>query len=301
MKRLSAIVLDNPMVAPAGDESCYVWCKAECDYTHVYSTECQELPRGMASSPVTLELFESLVPIASKSGGSRLNLRDSVPRQLAELSGDVFFRFFLHRTRRTTATPDADSDELLAEVWLHTSFMEDGRVELPRREIDVKLKSLPTPENFTMRFEFAGERGAAAAPAVGVALGAPPAGPPALPIEPPPLPTERFYHVAPDGSKEAYCDSDCLAIATARARGRPVVRLSDVQLPNGHVLEFEVRLGTSAVSSRWTEESWMKQGACTCTVDHRMIQVNIQSENSRLVVVEAGGSAPEPEGDDFDF
>jgi hypothetical protein len=123
-------------VAPAGgDDRYFVWCKVECDYKHIYSSGAQPLEPGGGGggggAVVTLDEFDALVPLhstqrtmsgSSSGGGSAVNLRDSVPRQEVELAGDVFVSFFLHRTRRATAAPNADSDELLAEVWLHTSF-----------------------------------------------------------------------------------------------------------------------------------------------------------------------------------
>ena len=60
----------------------------------------------------------------------------------------------------------------------------------------------------------------------------------------------QFFHIAPDGKREPYSVVDCRAISIARKKGEPKVRISDVNLPNGKVLEFEVRLGVHAVSSR---------------------------------------------------
>jgi hypothetical protein len=213
----------------------------------------------------------------------------------------------------------------------HRFLSGDGGVisstTLPRDEIDVKLKSLGVSDGFAMHFDFGGANSAyvtASTAAVGGGGGGGGGGrgqlglPPPLPsMPPPPLPAvERYFHVAPDGSRKPYSPDDCRAIAVARSQGRSAVRVGDVILPNGRgVLQFEVRFGANALSQRWTEESWMKQGACL--VEHRMIQVNLGSENTRLVVVAAAtaaaagdnsgqqqsvAAAPAPAADDdFDF
>ena len=56
-------------------------------------------------------------------------------------------------------------------------------------------------------------------------------------------------------------------------RGQSSVRISDVTLPNGTVLQFEVRFGDKAVSPRMPEPP-----------PSRMIQVNLASHNTRVVV-----------------
>ena len=73
-----------------------------------------------------------------------------------------------------------------------------------------------------------------------------------------------FFHIAPDGSHEPYSATDSTLIAKARASGQPFVKLSDVVLDTGEVLQFEVRFGGHAWSSR------MPQGCKT-----GMLQVNI--------------------------
>ena len=82
-----------------------------------------------------------------------------------------------------------------------------------------------------------------------------------------------FFHLAPDGTREPYSAADCKAISAARMRGLPSVRVSDVTLPNGKVLEFEVRLGSNAVSQRMPKPP-----------QSRMIQVNLGNENTRVVL-----------------
>lgn len=63
-------------------------------------------------------------------------------------------------------------------------------------------------------------------------------------------------------------------------RGQPSVRVADVTLQDGTVLEFEVRFGSHAISRRMPEPP-----------PSRLIQVNLASENTRVVVE----SMPEPE------
>ena len=118
------------------------------------------------------------------NGATASALTFAFPPDCAELRGDVHFRFFLHRTKRGTPAPDDDSDELLAEVrmlsscvsifccasvltgcptqiWIHSAFMGGvipalhvPGVELQRKDIDLRLKSLPVPEDIRMRFIF---------------------------------------------------------------------------------------------------------------------------------------------------
>ena len=96
----------------------------------------------------------------------------------------------------------------------------------------------------------------------------PAGGLPRMASEPP-----AFFHVAPDGAREPYSSADNKAIARARVRGQSSVRISDVTLPNGTVLQFEVRFGDKAVSPRMPEPP-----------PSRMIQVNLASHNTRVVV-----------------
>ena len=94
------------------------------------------------------------------------------------------------------------------------------------------------------------------------------------------LPT-RFAHINPDdGSEHSYSDADNALISDAKARGLPSVRLSDVVLPNGTVLRFEVRFqtDTSVAGSRRTEQTWGTRGSPT-----GMAQVNLDNENTRTV------------------
>jgi len=69
-----------------------------------------------------------------------------------------------------------------------------------------------------------------------------------------------------------YSAADNLLIAQARAAGKPSVRVSDVTLPTGKVLEFEVRFGSHAVSRRFTKPP-----------QTMMVQVNLGSDNTRVV------------------
>ena len=92
---------------------------------------------------------------------------------------------------------------------------------------------------------------------------------------PPPAP--EFVHIDPkDESEKAYSAEDNAAIAAARAAGSDTVRISDVVLPNGRVLHFEVRFGANAGSPK-TAKMW-PNGSPT-----GMAQVNIDDDNTRLV------------------
>ena len=91
----------------------------------------------------------------------------------------------------------------------------------------------------------------------------------------------QFFHIDPQGKREPYSSADCKAISAARKKGEPSVRISDVTLPNGSVLEFEVRLGVHAVSSRMLEPP-----------PSRMIQVNIATDKTRIVVESLGAPPP---------
>ena len=143
------------------------------------------------------------------NGATASALTFAFPPDCAELRGDVHFRFFLHRTKRGTPAPDDDSDELLAEVrmlssslsifsavpafspaaqpqiWIHSAFMGGvipalhvPGVELQRKDIDLRLKSLPVPEDIRMRFIFKPSAAPVPAPAL--------AGPPPVPAYTPP-------------------------------------------------------------------------------------------------------------------
>jgi hypothetical protein len=90
-----------------------------------------------------------------------------------------------------------------------------------------------------------------------------------------------YYHVDSTGKRCPYSDADNSAISTAKANGAPAVRISDVVLPDGATLEFEVRFGENAVSKRLATPP-----------PSAIIQVNLGSENTR-VVVEGVASAVE--------
>ena len=82
-----------------------------------------------------------------------------------------------------------------------------------------------------------------------------------------------FFHIAPDGEKIPYNKEDNARISKARAAGEDSVPIEDVKLPNGTVLQFEVRFGDKAVSPRMLEPPLS-----------RMIQVNIKNDKTRVVV-----------------
>jgi hypothetical protein len=70
-----------------------------------------------------------------------------------------------------------------------------------------------------------------------------------------------------------YGHEDCKAISKARMRGHTAVRIADVTLQDGTVLEFEVRIGSHAVSERMPAPP-----------PSRIIQVNLASGATRVVV-----------------
>ena len=83
-----------------------------------------------------------------------------------------------------------------------------------------------------------------------------------------------FGHVDPKtNTATMFSYADCENIAAAQRDGRPSVRISDVRLPSGRVLRFEVRFGVNAVSSRSPAPSHTG-----------MLQVNLDDGNSRTVV-----------------
>ena len=96
-------------------------------------------------------------------------------------------------------------------------------------------------------------------------------GPPA-PGPGPGLPTPHFQHVAPDGARTAYSAADNAKIHLAKVRGDSAVRVDDVRLPTGQVLQFEVRFGDRASRGSWVSSS-------------RMAQVNLASGNIREVEI----------------
>jgi hypothetical protein len=106
---------------------------------------------------------------------------------------------------------------------------------------------------------------------------------PTPPVQPPPLPSAlpavpspaggasappppSYVHVAPDGTRADFPAVDCALIAAARQRGDDRVRITDVQLPNGKTLRFEVQFGA------------LSQG-----YGSGMVQVNLDSGNVRTV------------------
>ena len=282
-RRLASIRLENPPSVPAGEAGqLFVWCKAEYNYRELFRTVPQ--PLSVDGAMLVLVQFQ------------RSMFVDTTHR-VVELAGDVFFSFFLHRAKRGTATTakaaaSEETDELLAEVWIHTSFAGESAdaggatTTLRRDELDIKLKSMPIPGDVAIAFDFGDAEGIPAASGAGAAANASTHGLPAAVHS-----LGKFYHVAPDGHRVEYSPEDCKAIATAQLQGRDAVRLSDVVLPNGQKLNFEVRFGANALSRRWTEESWVRMASTSdgghIKVAQRMLQVNLGNENTRLVVAEA--------------
>eukprot|EP01043_Picozoa_sp_COSAG02_P015337 COSAG02_NODE_652_length_18867_cov_30.656756_2_plen_415_part_00 len=284
-RRLTSIRLENPPSVPASEAGqLFVWCKAECNYRELFRTVAQ--PLSVDGAMLVLAQFQRSMFVGTI-------------HRVVELAGDVFFSFFLHRAKRSTAAAakaaaSEETDELLAEVWIHTSFAGDGAdaggattTTLRRDELDIKLKSIPIPGDIAIAFDFGDAEGRPAANGAGAVANAAALGLPAAVhcLE------RKFFHVAPDGHRVEYSPEDCRAIATARLQGRDAVRLSDVILPNGQKLQFEVRFGANALSRRWTEESWVRMASTSdgghIQVAQRMLQVNLGNENTRLVVADA--------------
>jgi hypothetical protein len=73
------------------------------------------------------------------------------------------------------------------------------------------------------------------------------------------------------------CDDSC----GASSSGDRAVRVSDVRLKNGTILQFEVRFGDDATSSKFPSPP-----------QSRMLQVNLENSNSRVVVDESQPPRP---------
>jgi hypothetical protein len=116
------------------------------------------------------------------------------------------------------------------------------------------------------------------APAMHAPTPAPaPAAPPSLPAT-----SETYVHVAPDGKREQFSGVDNAAISRSRA-AQPnggAVRISDVHVPNGTILGFEVRWGSRATSQKMPNPP-----------SSGMIQVNVGNQNTRVVEVVPGTAA----------
>ena len=82
----------------------------------------------------------------------------------------------------------------------------------------------------------------------------------------------RFSHIDPKTQQPvAFGATDNQLIAMSRAAGEASVRISDVRLPSGLVLEFEVRF----------QAPW---GRFDSAPESRMVQVNLANQNTRVVV-----------------
>jgi hypothetical protein len=81
-----------------------------------------------------------------------------------------------------------------------------------------------------------------------------------------------FVHIDGNGAATRFAPQDERLISNARMRGDRSVRVTDVQLPNGQILQFEVRFDTNATSKRWHTPP-----------TSGMIQVNLRNDNTRLV------------------
>ena len=87
----------------------------------------------------------------------------------------------------------------------------------------------------------------------------------------------QYFHIAPNGQREPFSADDNALIFAAQNRGDSAVRISDVSLPNGRLLKFEVRFAAPWGKLRSPPES----GMC---------QVNLDNQNTRAV--ERDESAP---------
>ena len=92
-----------------------------------------------------------------------------------------------------------------------------------------------------------------------------------------------FAHIDEYGRRTPYGPADNAVIGHARAAGASEVMVSDVRLPSGAFLQFAVRFGQNAVSSRMPRPS--QTGMC---------QVNIHNDNTRLVEELQQTPAPAP-------
>ena len=81
-----------------------------------------------------------------------------------------------------------------------------------------------------------------------------------------------FVHIDGAGVATRYSRDDEKKIRNARGRGDKSVRVSDVLLPNGQILQFEVRFDSNATSKRWHTPP-----------PSGMIQVNLRDHNTRVV------------------
>lgn len=94
-----------------------------------------------------------------------------------------------------------------------------------------------------------------------------------------------FFHIDPANNKKMpFSEADNALIRQARAGGSDSVRISDVRLPTGTVLQFEVRFKAPF-------------GRLAAPPASGMAQVNIRNQNTRVVVAEKGQAAPAPAPD----
>lgn len=92
----------------------------------------------------------------------------------------------------------------------------------------------------------------------------------------------RYCHEDPmTGKRHYYSASTCEMIATAKQMGQPYCGVEDVRLPDGRVLRFEIRFGFGLMSCKQNRPS-----------PTGMVQVNVDSENTRVVYEEPDLPAP---------
>ena len=102
----------------------------------------------------------------------------------------------------------------------------------------------------TIEFEISHHPGGyAPGPAIGPALYGVPRPGPAVSEAPAGQLSGNFVHLAPDGSKHDFTRADNRLIRKARKAGQDSVDVSDVRLPNGMVLNFEVRTSFCAAGT----------------------------------------------------
>ena len=96
----------------------------------------------------------------------------------------------------------------------------------------------------------------------------------------------RYCHEDPaTGRREYYSARECEEIAKARREGRASCPVDDVRLKDGRVLRFEVRFGYGNLSRKQNTPS-----------PSGMVQVNLDSENTRVVYEEPDLPGPTAQG-----
>jgi len=161
-----------------------------------------------------------------------------------------------------------------AQIRMAQLFMQRGN---DASALDVVLKALeisPTDPHL-LRLKTTLQPPAAAVPSYvdrsvpAYAPGRPAAAEAPVPASAPQSAAPSYFHISPAGHREPFSPSDNQMIFAAQNNRSPAVRVSPVRLANGHVLNFEVRFGANACSSRQPQVS--PTGIC---------QVNLGNDNT---------------------